>query len=250
LAPGVRWYLKPYTGDMLALVLGQTSGFMASVVAGRASMIEMGFDTDLGVLTEVNDIASLSILASAVFAAKALLLDWEGFADAEGQKIAHDEEGAIAAALRYGPPGGGQPILEAFLAWMDKPRRPINADCRRLRELAEYEFKGGGTHCEGCAQEGAACVMGGVAEGHGGTVCPRIEHAPQSAEGVAAWKACQAQGVWRRSDTSGALMGLDFAQALAWTRAQDVHDDGAVFRCLLAIEVGALAGDRIRTKVN
>lgn len=77
-------------------------------------------------------------------------------------------------------------------------------------------------------------------------------NAPATAEGQAAWAACQSEGVWRQSGVLSPLgatvvcTGLDFDAALrlaafAWGPGED-FDAGLLAACLKDIEAGRLRG--------
>ena len=75
-----------------------------------------------------------------------------------------------------------------------------------------------------------------------GELCPQEEHAPQTVEGLAAWRACQRPGVWLRSGMTGVVTALDTSAALRLAALHGADDQEAVLDALGAIEAGAFAG--------
>lgn len=246
LAPGVRWLLRPLTGDVQAYVSARVAKTISGLYQSRADLEDLGFDpSELGALSDLNVLAGFSVYCGAVYTAEKLLDEWEGIDDPDtGQTVPIGPE-LIRAALRYGTPEGGPALLGPFMAWLEKPRMPIAADLRRLRELAKWEHGGGLTHCEGCELMGADCAKGGT---DGGDRCPRLEHAPQTEAGIAALAASRHSGLWRRAGMGGQLTGLDYAGCLAIAEAEGLADHGGFMRCLAAIESGALEAAAERVK--
>lgn len=239
LAPGVKWLIRPMTAEVQAVVSARVSRAIGSLQESRAILEDMGFDPEeMGELGNLDVMAGFSVFLGGVYAAEALLDAWHGIEDEDGQPIAVTPE-AIRAALRFGPPEGGSALLQPFMAWLDRPRMPIAADQRRLRELAKWEHLGGMEHCRGCDLVGAECANGGT---DGGDRCPRAVNAPQTVPGIAALAASRHSGAWKRSEgLSGGLIGLDYAACLAIAEAAGAAGHTAeVVRCLAAIEAGAL----------
>ena len=247
LAPGVRWLIWPYNGDLQAIVSAKVAKTVAGVFESRAALDDLGFDAEeLGALGDLNVLAGLSVFCGAVFAAELIVKEWTGIDHAQtGEPIPVSPE-AIRAALRYGTPEGGPALLGPFMAWLERPRQPIAADVRRLRALAKWEHGGGLTHCQGCAIAAAPCASGGT---DGGAPCPSKVNLPQTEPGIAARAAAANHGVWLRAGMAGQLVGLHYGQCLEIARAsQSALDEGAFIRCLCAIEAGALeaAAERAR----
>jgi hypothetical protein len=242
LAPGVRFLMKPVTGATQAMVNARVARCIGALQEGRAVLEDIGFDAaEMGVIGDLEQLAGLSIYLAGVFTADVVVEAWEGLDDAAGVPIPRSPE-AIRAALMHGPPEGGNALLEPFMAWLDRPRIPIAAECRRLRELAKWEHGGGLKHCEGCDLVAAECSRGGT---DAGARCPRAANAPQTEPGIAALAVTRHAGVWRRAGMGGALVGLDMTAclALASKNAHDAAsflDEGAFIRCLAALETGAL----------
>ena len=116
---------------------------------------------------------------------------------------------------------------------------------KRVRSVAEWRHRGGAIHCQGCREEGLACAFGGRSEG---ALCPEVEHAPQTPEGVATLKACQRPGVWRRAGMSGVVTGLEQAEAAATARMFGAADGLLLAELLTALEIGALSGVAMSVK--
>jgi hypothetical protein len=243
IAPGVRFLLKPVTGDVVALVQSRVAKMMADIVNSRADLSALGFeDAALGVLGDLDMVAGVSVFAAAVFYGEALIEDWDGIVDpTTGEKIDVTEFAepelralAIRSAMRFGTPEGRLALMPPFMAWVDAPRMPTAADQRRLREGAKWDFSAmGAEHCKGCAVTNARCARLGD---DGGALCPRVANAPQTAPGIAALEISRLAGVWRTGGMGG-LVGLDYAAALALYTGPD---EAGLVRCLAAIEAGAL----------
>ena len=97
---------------------------------------------------------------------------------------------------------------------------------------------------------GDECARGGTNDGDR---CPRRENRPQTEPGIAAFTASRRPGIWKRAGMAGQIIGLDYATclALAAGEARDARrylDEGAFFRCLGAIEAGALEAQAERPK--
>ncbi len=235
IAPGVRFLLKPVTGELQAEVQARVAATIGNLQNGRADLEGLGFeDEDMGVLADLNVLAGLSVFASGVYHGEKLIEAWEGIDDPDtGEPVEVNPE-TIRAVLRIGTPEGGPALLMPFMAWLDRPRQPIAADMRRLRALAEWEQGGGLKHCEGCTQIDADCAQGGT---DAGDRCPRLENAPRTPAGIAALTASRKAGAWRRAGISGTLTGLDYVACLAMYQG---GDEGSFVRCLSAIEAGTL----------
>ena len=239
LAPGVSWLIHPITGDLQALVNASVAKTVSDVYTGRGALEDMGFEaSDLGVLGDLDVLSGFSVYCAAVFTAERVVEAWRGIDDADTGEAIEVTPESIRAALRFGTPEGGPALLQPFMAWLDRPRQPIAAEVRRLREFAKWEHGGGAAHCDGCDQFGADCARGGT---DAGDRCPRFVNAPQTEPGLAAWAAAKHQGVWVRAGMAGQLVGLNYAACLEIARAGEARiDEGAVIRCLGAIEQGAL----------
>lgn len=238
LAPGIRWLCKPLLGETLAEALEVTKHFIASLEHGRAELDEIGFEgADLGVLADVDVLAGLSVLRTAMYVAEKIVIAWENMDDPETGEPIEFSKDALRQALRKGPPEGGLPMFQPFMAWLHRSQLPIAGDLRRLRALTKWEHVGGLEHCRGCDLAGAECARGGTDDG---TRCPRSVNAPRTAPGMAAYAASRLPGVWVRSGIAGQLTGLDYGLALQAVQADGVMDEGAFMRCLAAIEAGAL----------
>lgn len=59
---------------------------------------------------------------------------------------------------------------------------------------------------------------------------------------MAALKATERHGVWRRAGMSGAVTGLDLDEAVKTARALGAADEAGLIHCLMSIEFGAMAG--------
>lgn len=239
IAHGVRVLCKPLTGEIQAEVSERVARLIGGLQQGRADLDALGFEgEELGVLSDLDVLAGLSVFAGAVFTMEAILLDWEGIDDADtGLPVPVSPE-AIRAALRFGTPEGGSALLGPFMALLNKPRQPIAADLRRLRELAKWDHSEHGLdHCSGCDLLEAGCAKGGT---DAGDRCPRMANAPQTAPGMEAIAASRHAGAWRRAGMGGELTGLDYSACLEIARAAGMVDEGAFIRCLQAIEAGAL----------
>jgi hypothetical protein len=238
LAPGVRWLLRPMTGDLQAYVNARVARTVSNLFQSRADLEDLGFEAEeLGTLSDLNVLAGLSVYCSGVYAAEKLLDAWQGIDDPETGQPVEITPQSIRAALRLGTPEGGPALLGPFMAWLDKPRAPLAAELRRLRALSKWEQSGGLTHCEGCEACGADCARGGT---DGGDPCPSKVNLPQTEPGIAALAASRHNGVWRRAGMGGQLCGLDYAACLDIAQADGLADPGAFVRCLAAIEAGAL----------
>src|SRR5579863_5968867 len=84
LAPGVRWKLRPYDGQVQSVVQAKVAQTVGRIFQGRAELTGLGFDeADLGELGNLDTLLGLSVFAGAVFAAELLLEDWEGIEAAD-----------------------------------------------------------------------------------------------------------------------------------------------------------------------
>lgn len=237
LAPGVKWLLAPVTGEIQAYVSARVARTMAGLYQSRVDLEDLGFDPEeLGELRDLNVLAGLSVFAGAVYTAERVLEAWKGIDDPETGAPVEIGPESIRAALRHGTPEGGPALLQPFMAWLDRPRAPIAADLRRLRDLARWEHGGGGEHCRGCEAVDAPCAQGGE---DGGARCPRFENAPQSELGIAALAISRRMGVWKRAGMGGQITGIDYGACLDLAQADGVADQGGLVRCLAAIEAGA-----------
>lgn len=70
-------------------------------------------------------------------------------------------------------------------------------------------------------------------------MCPQVEHAPQSNEGRAVWRAAQSPGVWQ-SGGFGGLTGLDLVQIEA--RLVKPMPRAVLIELTRGLELGALEG--------
>lgn len=251
LAPGVRWLLRPRTAYTDSIVGPQVAATMAALYTGRAGLERVRLDLDdFGDLKDLTVLAGLSDLVAAVLYAELLVEAWDGMSDLEGAPIELSPE-ALTEALILGSPDVGQPLFQPFMAWVNRPREPIAAEQRRLRELAKWEYSGGGSHCGGCAEVKADCAHGGT---DGGELCPRVRFAPRTSPGLTAWTITRRPGLWRLAGMDGQIVGLDYGSALAVAiaeagAAKEWLDEAGFVRCLSAIEIGALSGaaDKSRT---
>lgn len=249
LAPGVEFHLRRLDGVEEASVQADTASAMAKVVDGRATLEALGFDDDaLGAAQDLEQMAGLSVFLFACRYAALALDEWRGVEDPEtGEPIEITPE-SIHAALRFGSPDGSGPaLLMPFMAWVEGPQRPVGAEKARLRALAEYEFKGGDALCDACDLERAPCARMGS---EGGVLCPRIENAPVTLEGIAAWDIARAPGLWVRAGMGGHLAGLDYRAALEIGGAREGLHLGRLFECFRAIEAGALKGSREKAEAE
>jgi hypothetical protein len=243
LAPGVKWLIRPLTGEVQAVVSARVARAVGSLQEGRGVLEEAGFEAeDLGQLADLDVLAGLSVFLGAAYLADLLVEAWHGIEDPDTGEEVELTPVAIRAALRLGAPGGGSALMEPFLAYVQRPQQPIAAESRRLRELAKWEHLGGGEHCRGCEAVSAECALGGTDDGDR---CPRAINAPQTPAGIAALAATRTAGVWRREGMSGRLVGLDYATCLTLIDATAADtaewlDRAAAVRFLQAIEAGAI----------
>lgn len=250
LAPGVKWLLKRPDGAIRAVVAADVGTLMAKVYAGRAALDAMGLDLEVEGALDLDRIAGLASVFSACLYARHCLQGWEGIDDpATATPLDHSDPDNVRAALIYGPPPEGQPLLAPFLAWVEGPRRPMAAEAVRLKALARDHWSGGAERCRACDDEGDACAKGGSVDGE---LCPRLANAPQTPEGLTAWAvASGTSGPWARAGMSGALTGLDYRAALLAVEAVgEVSDMGAVFKALQAIEAGRLEAEADRAEAK
>lgn len=256
LAPGVKWKLKTPDGGVRAVVQAEVAAIMAKVYQGRAGLDALGVD-DNGAMGEVFDLDLLSGYASCLTAclfARHCLEEWEGIVDPKSAEVLdHTDPDNVRAALLYGAPPVGQPLLAPFLAWLEKPRRPMVAESIRLRDLAADHWSGGAERCRACIDEGDPCQKGAVIEGE---MCPRLKNAPQTPEGVTAWAiASGTSGLWVRGGMDAVITGLDYRAALlafeAETgRASQATDHGAAFAAFRAIEQGRMQAQADRAEAE
>jgi hypothetical protein len=254
LAPGVRWLLQRPNGVDERVVAAETAATMARVYEGRAALQDLGVDVDDPASAEALDLERLSGFAS-VFAAclhaRRGLKGWEGIDDpTTGEPLDHTDPATIRAALVYGAPPSGTPLLTPFLAWLQRPQRPMAAEATRLRARARDWFGGGAERCRACADEKTPCSMGGAEPSADDPsrheLCPQRSTEPQTPEGQAAWRiAVSAPGLWSRAGMSGTATGLDHGAALIAFEAEcasagEACDHGAAFAAFRAIEAGAL----------
>lgn len=243
LAPGVQFLMRMPTGEEIAEVGARVARAIGSLQDGRGTLEDMGFDPEeMGALGDLNVLAGFSTLCAAVFYGEKLIEGWRGIDDAETGEAVEVEPETIRAVMRLGTPEGGSALMAPFMAWIDAPRIPIAAEMRRLRELALWEYGDGLTHCEGCDLVEAACAKGGTDDGDR---CPRAQHAPLTPPGIAALSATRKAGVWQRAGLDGSVAGLDYSACLNLARAaagadNQWLDEGALVRCLSAIEAGAM----------
>jgi len=247
LAPGVRFLMRSPSADERLTAASMTAQLMANLREGRGDLMALGFEGEIGLIEDENVLLGISALAGAAFLADAIVDDWEGFCDEAGEAIPLTQT-AMRAALRWGPPEGGTPICETFLAWCDRARTPIGKDLERLRALALWEYGGGAKHCEGCKELNEACATGGLDSE--GSTCPRDRHKPLSVPGIAAWFATRSPGTWQRAGINGTLAGLNYPSAMARGQAHGCYDAGALVRCLEAVEAGALEAEMERLKAT
>lgn len=248
LAPGIRWLIKPRDGSVDAMIEAQVAQIMGRFYEGRADLERVRLPVELfGDIADLDKLAGLSVLIGAILYADQLVEAWEGMDHVEnGEPLELNGEN-LTAALFLGPPEGGGPMYETFLAWVKRPTFPVAADAKRLRELAKWEFGGGAKHCEGCDQFGSACAKGGT---DGGDLCPRRLNQPRTAPAIAAWRASNSPGAWLRAGMGGEITGLDRRACLASATAEGGQgwlDEAAVIRHLSAIEAGALEALAERT---
>lgn len=246
LAPGVRWKLKTPDGGVRAVVAADVAAIMAKVYQGRDGLEALGIE-DTGAMGEVFNLDRLSGYASCLTAclfARHCLEEWEGIVDpTSGEPLDHQDPDNIRAALLHGAPPVGQPLLAPFLAWIEKPRRPMIAEAIRLRDLAADHWAGGAERCRACADEGDPCQKGASVEGE---MCPRLKNTPQTPEGVTAWGiASTTSGLWQRGGMDGTVTGLDYRAALLAFEAEtsgigQTVDHGAAFAAFRAIEQGRM----------
>lgn len=254
LAPGVRWLLRRPDGADELIVAAETAAVMARVYEGRAALQDLGVDVEDPAAGEALDLERLSGFAQ-VFAAclhaRRLLKGWEGIDDPEtGAPLDPADPANVRAALIHGAPPAGEPLLAPFLAWLQRPLRPMAADAARLRARARDWFSGGADRCRACADEGAICARGGAEPNADDParheICPQKGSEPRTPEGQAAWRiAITTSGIWLRAGMAGTLTGLDHGAALLAFEAEcrsanAACDHGAAFAAFRAIEAGAL----------
>jgi hypothetical protein len=264
LAPGVRWRLRRPDGVDERIVAAETAAVMARIHEGRAGLQDLGLDLDGEDAAPALDLERLSGLASVHAAwlhARRLLQEWEGIDDPEtGAPLDHADPEAVRAALIHGPPPGGAPLLTAFLAWLQRPQRPMAAEAARLRARARDWWSGGADRCRACADEGAPCSKGGAEPSAEDLtrheICPQLATTPRTPEGQAAWRlAVATPGLWRRAGMDAAVVGLDHGAALLAFEAEcgarrEACDHGAAFAAFRAIEVGALEALRAKAEAE
>lgn len=251
LAPGVRWRLRRPNGADQAVVAADVASVMARIYEGRAGLEELGLDPELdtgGALT-LDRIAGYASILTACLYAQRCLLDWELRDPATGQPLDVQDPEAVRTALLEGPPDGGAPLLTAFLAWVQGPQQPMAWEAARLKDLAHDHWSGGAERCRACVSEAEDCARGASTEG---ALCPRLQHAPRTAPGQAAWDiASTTSGLWIRSGLSAALTGLDYGAALLIFESRQggnlaTADVGAAFIAFRAIEQGRLKAEMER----
>jgi hypothetical protein len=94
---------------------------------------------------------------------------------------------------------------------------------------------------------GRPCAAG--FPGADGSLCPRYENDPHTAEGRAALHLALSPGIWRRAGMSGVMCGIDWTAAKVL--AEGVAEGGpwpAIARLLTQFELGALKGEARRIK--
>lgn len=249
LAPGVRWLLQIPDGGVRAVVQADVAAIMSKVYQGREGLEALGLE-DTGAMGEVFDLDRLSGYASCLTAclyARHCLKGWEGIDHPKtGEPLDFADADNVRAALLHGAPPVGQPLLAPFLAWVERPRRPMAAESIRLRDLAADFWNGGAERCRACADEGDPCQKGAATEGE---ICPRLKNTPLTPEGVTAWAiASGTSGLWLRAGMEGVVIGLDYRAALLAFEAdrgqsREAPDLGAAFAAFRAIEAGRMQAE-------
>lgn len=253
LAPGVRWLLKRPDGVERHMVAAEVTGIMTRALDGRQAFEEMGlaFDGDeAGTVRglDLDRVSSMGQVLAAVLIAQRCLKGWEGF-EVDGVALDHTDPEAVRSALILGAPDTeGTPLLAPFMAWLEKPRQPMAAETRRLRQRAEDWFDGGQERCAACRLDGETCAKGASAPKADDAIkremCPQLSTEPQTAHGQVCWQvSTRTAGMWRREGLSGRVTGLDYGAALLAYEAEypGEVDHGAAFAAFRAIEAGALA---------
>lgn len=256
LAPGVKWHLERPDGVIRTVVAAEVGAIMAKVYAGRAALDQMGVDLDTegGPALDLDTLSGYASVLSACLYARHCLLEWQGIDDPKtGQPLDCLDPENIRAALIYGAPPEGQPLLTPFLAWVEGPQRPMAAEAMRLRKLAADHFGGGAERCRACGDEGDACAKGGSVDGQ---MCPALQNNPQTPEGLLAWEiATTANGLWARGGMGGSIVGLNYRDALLAFEARAGGettrlDIGAAFTAFRAIEGGRIEAEVARAEAE
>lgn len=257
LAPGVRWLLRRPSGADKMIVTADVSDAMTRIYQGRAELEALGLDSEMAGSEHILSLERLVGYSSMLTAnryAQLCLVDWEGLDDPEtGAKLDCTDPSAIQDALNFGPPGSEAPLVTPFLAWIEKPKRPMGGEAVRLRALAKDHWSGGAERCRACADEFDPCAKGGSIEGE---ICPRLKNTPLTPEGVAAWEiASGVNGLWAYGGMSGAVTGLKFRDALLVFESQcsgsrEQLDFAAAFAAFRAIEGGRLEAEVERAKAD
>gem|GEM_PF-2147727 len=250
MAPGVKWLLRRPDGADKMVVTADVQQAMSRIYQGRAELEALGLEPEMagqGHVLSLDQIVGYSSLLTAIRYAGLCLVDWSGMEHpVSGEKIDPADPDAIHDALVHGAPGSEAPLLTPFLAWIDQPKRPMGAETIRLRALSKDHWSGGPARCRACVDEGDSCAKGGSVEGQ---ICPRLQHAPQTPEGVAAWEiAHTASGIWERAGMTGVISGLRYREALLLFEGQvadgrEQLDFGAAFSAFRAIEAGRLEAE-------
>jgi hypothetical protein len=254
LAPGVRWLLRRPNGIDERVVAAETAAVMARVYEGRAALQDLGLDVDGVDASPALDLERLSGQAQ-VFAAclhaRRLLAGWEGIEHpTSGEPLDHTDPANVQAALIYGPPPQGASLLSPFLAWLNRPLRPMASEGVRLKARAKDWWSGGAERCRACADESTPCSKGGAEPSADDPtrheLCPLLTTEPRTAEGQLAWSiATTGMGLWQRAGIGGAITGFDYGAALklfesARRASSSECDVGAAFVAFRAIEAGTL----------
>jgi len=138
MGPGVRWKIRPATGADLGAAQAETGRIISSMYQGRGGLERVRLPEGIiGDASDLEHVAGLGVLISAILLAEVLVEAWEGMDDAEtGVPLELGPE-MLTDALFLGPRRGGPPMFQAFMAWVDRPSMPIAAELRRLRVLAK-----------------------------------------------------------------------------------------------------------------
>lgn len=256
MAPGVSWLLLRPDGAIKTVVASDVATVINQIYGGRAGLEALGLDpeVDTGEALKLDRLAGYAQVLSACLYAKHCLRGWRGIVDPNTlEPLDHTDPENIKAALLRGPPPEGSPLLAPFLSWIEGPRRPMLVEAALLRKLARDHWSGGAERCQACIDAGDGCAKGAS---FGGELCPRLELAPQTPEGILAWSiASTTSGLWVRAGMSAILTGLDFRAALLAFEAEagpsaEAPDFGAAFTAFRSIEAGRMEAEAARAEAE
>lgn len=249
MAPGVRWKLRPPTGEEQALAAGQVGVSMRRLFEGRAVLESIGFAAEeMGVTGDLERLNGLSGVFMAAHLARCCLSEWEGMDDPESGEPLEITPETIQHALIFGPPPWGKPLTTPFLAWLESTSNSMGGETMRLRRRARDGWAGGFDRCAACADEASDCSKGGS---EGGEICPLRQFAPRTVEGDRAWEVSLTPGLWQRAGMEGAVTGLDYGAALLAAEALGSGVSvGNLFSAFRAIEAGRLEAEAHRRNLS